>query len=258
MRRRSSPLRAATLVAIAAAGLLPLSACASGAGQPPPSGAHDPEVVAARAAAVAEEQDLLVAAALGEPITTSVQDTCKRGTYSAPWGPYDPYYWSCGHVTSRVVSTATVDPAQLIADYRAHLAEVGCTPDEAAFDMTAEYWQMYGVPGHNANGEAYTVDDLPGGTAVCADGRTVGVAFRSAAGFDTKTFFTYVEGDGETITDEPPDLAAIRDRAPELVVVLSTSTGYHSVLRKEPEPPSTPEPGYCACYSGSACDCPGG
>jgi hypothetical protein len=73
-------------------------------------------VVAARAAAVAEEQDLLVAASLGEPITTSVQDTCKRGTYSAPWGPYDPYYWSCGHVTSRVVSTATVDPAQLIAD----------------------------------------------------------------------------------------------------------------------------------------------
>jgi len=246
------------VLVIAIAGLLPLSACAVEAGGFPPSGAHDSDVVAARTAAAADEQDLLIAAALGEPISTSVQDTCARGSYSAPWGPYDPYYWSCRHMTSRVVSTGTADPAQLISAYRAHLFAVGCTPDEAAFDMTAEYWEMYGIPGHNANGEAYTVDDLPGGTALCNDGRSIGVAFRSAAGFDTTTFSTYAEGDGETMTNEPLDLSAIRARAPELVVVLNTGTGYHSVLRQEPETPSTLEPGYCACYSGSKCDCPGG
>lgn len=257
-RRRVPRFRAVLLSLIAVGALLPLSACASGSGHAPPSGAQDPEVVAARTAAAGAEDELLAAAAMGEVISTGVQDYCERGSYSAPWGPFDPYYWSCGHVTTRVVSTDTADPAALIAGYRARLGDIGCVPDEAAFDMTAQYWQMYGVPGHNANGDPYSVDDLPGGTAVCADGRSMGVAVRSAAGFDRGTFFTYAEGDGEKITDQRVDAALVHARAPELVVVLSTSTGYHSVLRNEPEPEDTPDRGYCACYSGSPCDCPGG
>ncbi|MFK4834324.1 hypothetical protein ACI3KY_01190 [Microbacterium sp. ZW T2_14] len=128
-----------------------LSGCAP-ASVSPPSGSHDPDVVAAREEVAAEQEGLLATAALGEPLSVGVQDYCKRGTYSAVWGPHDSYYWSCGRVTSWIVGTDTEDPAELIAAYRAHLTAIGCDPDEADFDMAAQYWAMYGIPGENANG----------------------------------------------------------------------------------------------------------
>lgn len=234
--------------------------CAIAPRELPPSGANEPDVVAAREEAAAAEETLLAKTAMGEPISKSVQDYCKSGTYSEPWGPRDPYYWSCGHVTSWVVGTDIGDPAELIAVYRAHLTSIGCEPSETDFDMAAQYWAMYGVPGENANGERYTVDDLPGASARCSDGTGVGIGFRSAAEFDASTLVTYYASDGEQIIDQPHNETAVRASGRALIVTLSTSTGYHYVLRgdSEPSPETTPEPQRCACYSGSECDCPGG
>lgn len=132
--------------------VLLMSGCAIAPHDDPPSGADEPNVVAAREEATAAEERLLAKTAMGELLSESVQDYCKSGTYSKPWGPRDPYHWSCGHVTSWVVGTDIEDPAELIAAHRAHLTSIGCEPSETDFDMVAKYWEKYGAPGENANG----------------------------------------------------------------------------------------------------------
>lgn len=248
------------MVAVMVASVLSMSGCAVVPGEFPPSGANEPDVVAAREEAAAAQGELLANAAMGEVISEAVLDYCRSGSYSEPWGPRDPYYWSCGHVTSWVVGTDSEDPGELIAAYRAHLASIGCEPSEADFDMTAQYWEMYGVSGQNANGERYTVDNLPSASARCPDGAGIGIGFRSAEEFDASTLVTYYAGDGEQIADQPHDQAAVRASGRALVVTLWTSTTYHDVPRggSDPSPETTPEPERCACYSGSECECPGG
>jgi hypothetical protein len=119
---------------------------------------------------------------------------------------------------------------------------------------------MYGVPGKNANGDPYTVDNLPGAGGHCADGTWVGLSFRSSAEFDASRLVTYTASDGEKIEDRPHDEAAVRSSGRALIVTLSTSTTYHDVPRggTDPTPDTTPEPPRCVCYSGGDCDCPGG
>ncbi len=211
--------------------LISTTGCASTSSDFPPSGAEEPEVVAASEQAASEQENLLKATALAEPISTSVQDYCASGSYSEPWGPRDPYYWSCGRVTSWVVGTEIQDPAELITAYRTHLISLGCEPSEADFEMTARYWEMYGVPGENANGERYTVDNLPTAGGYCADGAGISIGFRSAAGFDASTLVTYYASDGERILDQPHDESAVRALGSALVVTLSTR---HRIPRRAP------------------------
>lgn len=257
-RRRIA--RAVLSIAATLGVLLATSGCTIASGSFPPSGAEDPAVVTAREQAASEQEILLTTTAMSEPISTSVQDYCETGSYSEPWGPRDPYYWSCGRVTSWVVGTETHDPAELIMAYRARLISLGCEPSEADFEMTARYWEMYGIPGENANGERYTVDDLPGAGGNCEGGAWVGIGFGSAAEFDASTLVTYYASDGEKILDQPHDESAVHALGSALIVTLSTRTEYHYVPRggSEPSPSTTPEPLHCACYSGSQCDCPGG
>ena len=259
MRTHRSRLLAMGVAAISGLLLFATSGCSIAPREFPPSGANEPEVVAARQAAAAAEEELLAATALGEPISTSVQDYCQSGTYSEPWGPRDPYFWACGHVTSWVVGTDLQDPAELIAAYRAHFASIGCELSETSFDRTAEYWATYGVPGENSNGERYTVDNLPSAGALCSDGAEIGIGFRSGADFEASRLVRYYLSDGEQITDQPHDQAAVRANG-GLIVTLITGTPYHYVPRggTAPSGESTPEPQHCACYSGSECDCPGG
>src|SRR5688572_14873286 len=124
MSTRRAPGLAMLVAVSSALAVLVMTGCAPGS-EFPPSGSHEPEVVAAREKVAAEHEELLGMAALGGPLSVSIQDYCKSGTYSAVWGPHDPYYWSCGRATSWVVGTDTTDPAELIAAYRAHLTAIG-------------------------------------------------------------------------------------------------------------------------------------
>lgn len=246
------------LAVVCGSAALLMSGCASH--EFPPSGSDQPHVVAAREEAAAEQDALLAKAVMGERISVSVNDNCRIGTYSEPWGPRDNYYWQCVHTTSWVVGSDLVDAGELIEGYRAHLSETGCEPDAASFDQAARYWAMYGVTGQNVNGEPYTVDSLPGAGARCPDGTHIGIGFRSSAAFDVSKYVTFYASDGEEIESRPHDQVAIRTSGSELVVALSTSTTYHDVPRDNVQRSSetTPEPFRCACYSGSECDCPGG
>ncbi|PVW02964.1 hypothetical protein DEA06_14420 [Microbacterium sp. Gd 4-13] len=197
---------------------------------------------------------------MGEALSMGVRDGCESGTNSEPWGPRDYFYWRCNRTTSWVVRSDLGDPGEIIAAYRAHLAAIGCEPDPASFDMAAQYWALYGPTRQNANGEPYTVDDLPGAGANCTEDMQIGIGFRSSVGFDVAQYEHSYTSDGEEIEARNLDQTVIRSSGTEYIVTLSASTSYHQVLRSDPQPSdeSTPEPLPCACYSGSSCDCPGG
>lgn len=249
LRRRSS----GALVAVIAT-VLTLAACQS---QPfPPSGAHDPEVMAAREAAVAEERELLSELAMQQPLTEAATDYCDAGQNN--FKIRDPYFWTCGHSTIWVVPDAQTDPALLISAYRSHLETVGCEPDAADFGMASDYWATMGVAGENAHGEPYTVDSLPSASAICEDGRRIGIRFGTAAGVESdETLFAFAGS--EIIEQTPFDRAAIAASTTPLVVTLTVGTNYHYISRTkdiEESDPSTPP--VCVCHSGGSCDCPGG
>ena len=248
----------AGLVVLCAAALLALSGCGYSGGERPPSGAREPVAVAARVAAAATQEAHLRHAAAAEPISTSVDDNCEPGRFSAPWGPFDSYYWSCRRTTSWVVTSVFVDPGELIAAVRAHLATTECQPDVSSFDQVQQYWAMYGVRGHLDSGEAYTVNNLPSAVAQCPDGARIGIAFSSAAAFDASKYLNLNASEGEIIEAKPHDQTAVHTSDSELILVMSTDINYYSVPRSKPELEPTRDPNWCACYSGSECDCPGG
>lgn len=258
MGTRVGGRRAVLIAAGAVSLLLSTAGCALTSPEFPPSGAREPDVVAAREAAAAALETLLATAAMGEPLSTSVQDSCRPGSYSVPWGPFDSYFWLCEHQTSWVVAAGSADPAEVIAAYRSHLAATECEPDASDFDAVASDWEAYGIPGQLDSGEPYTVDDLRIASARCSNGALVGIRFGSAAGFDSSTLWMS-SAENEQIIDRPHDENLIHARGAELIVTLSVSTRYHEVSRgSEPSPASTPEQSRCACYSGSPCECPGG
>lgn len=198
---------------------------------PPPSGSQDPLVVAAREQIAKDQSKILTAAALQEPLSISVDDGCIRGQHSAPWGPFDGYYWQCRYATSWVVSSELVDPALLIEAYRTHLSTVDCEPDVAAFDQVESYWQMYGTTGRLDTGETYTVDSLPPATAQCPDGARIAVTFGSSAAYEPPELIGIAEYEGEQVDVRPHDLDAIRGSGSPLVVTLSMWGIYHEVSR---------------------------
>lgn len=255
--RGSVALRWSVASAAVVLGLF-MAGCAYAPESQPPSGADEPEVVAARGEAAEMQSALLEKAAMSPLLSVSVDDSCQSGSYSAPWGPFDLYYWKCEYWTSVVVGSDIADAGELIATYRAHLGSIGCEPDPAEFDQVEGYWAMYGVRGHLDDGEPYTVDDLPSAAAQCPDGRQVFIGFRSSAAFDAE------EGANlwadEVIESRPHDQEAVRASGSPNVVVLSMRTTYHVVERfaEERFTEETPAPERCSCYSGSECDCPGG
>lgn len=258
MSMRGSVVFRWSLASACAALMLLVAGCGPAPEPIPPSGADEPEVVAAREEVAASQEALLAKAAMGEPISVSVDDSCRRGTYSSPWGPFDDYHWQCGYRTSVIVGSDLPDAGALIAAYRAHLGSIGCEPAVGDFDLIEGYWEMYGVRGHLDSGEPYTVDDLPDAAAQCSDGRRVFIGFRSSAGFDAADYENLYAD--EVIENRLPDQAAVRASGRPLVVVLTMDTTYHVVSRFEEEPSTgpTPDPLHCSCYSGSVCDCPGG
>ncbi|MFS0712938.1 hypothetical protein ABC195_03585 [Microbacterium sp. 2P01SA-2] len=220
---------------------------------------YDPYTVAQRADAAAAADQVLARAAEGTVLATQVTDVCSPGQKN--WWVQDLSAWTCTRSSRWVVAAGSDDPGQAIADYRAHLTEAGCTVDEATFGMVERYWADYGVAGQNANGDPYTVDDLPSASASC-DSEQLGIAFRTP-------------GDVETSAPSPAsqrvveysalDLDAVNRSGAPLVVVIGTSRSYHSVSwdgsisgKDEDAEESDLPPGWCACYSGSKCDCPGG
>jgi hypothetical protein len=258
MSIRGSGVRRTSIIALCAAALVVMSGCA--APELSPSGPDEPEVVAAREGLAQRQDSILTSVAMGTPLSVSVNDACDRGSYSAPWGPFDDYDWQCGRWTSWVVGSDIVDPGALIAAYRAHLSEAGCEPDVSTFDQVTGYWATYGVAGHLDSGEPYTVDSLPDASAQCPDGTQIGITFGSSAAFDASEDATFSVDEGEVVEARPHDQNAVRTSGGELIVVLGTNSVYHVVPRGGPEPSSdtTPRPLPCACYSGSECDCPGG
>lgn len=235
-----------------------LAGCGLASDPPPPSGADEPEAVAAREEAAETQGEILEKVAMSAPISVSVDDSCRRGSYSVPWGPFDDYYWTCEYRTTVVVGSDVTDAGELIAAYRTHLGSIGCEPDVAEFDQVEGYWAMYGVRGHLDDGEPYTVDDLPSADAQCADGERVFIGFRSSAGFDVEVGANLWAD--EVIESRPHDQDAVRASGSPNVVVLSMRTTYHVVPRfvEERSTETTPAPPHCSCYSGSVCDCPGG
>lgn len=245
--RRSAVVGSAALSAI-----LLLSGCGLLAPSPPlPSGAQDPDVVAARERSDEEQVAVLERIAGREPLSARRVDSCGRGQDN--WWVRDGYDWRCVRSVSWVLADSTADPAALITEWRSRLVEVGCEPDEAEFDMVESYWQMFGVPGENSNGDPYTIDDLPSASAWCGTAR-VGIGFSTPRTVNVDSAGAYVD---EVITDEPHDVTSIRGSFEPHVVILGTNENYHSVPGYEAPKPEVDD-GYCACYSGGTCDCPGG
>lgn len=251
--------RRAVIAAVCAAVALTLASCASGTGGSAPSGAHDPNTVAAREALAQAQESVLTATALGEPVSKSIDDVCEHGSYSAPWGPFDSYAWQCERWTSWVVSTDLADAGVLIDAYRTHLVEAGCAPDEAEWDMLTSYWTQYGIPGQNVHGDTYTVDNLPGASAICAPYGSVYLRISTPVGVEPP-LRSYAEPQDQAIEFIAHDGEAIAASGSSLVVELSTGAWYHDVPRggTAPSHDTTPEPLPCTCHSGSDCDCPGG
>jgi hypothetical protein len=244
---------------VCGAAMLVLTACGSPNDSTAPSGADDPRTVAAREALAADQESALDAAALGEPVSKSIDDVCEHGSYSVPWGPFDSYDWQCERWTSWVVTTEITDAGVLIEAYRTHLLEAGCTPDEAEWDMLASYWNQYGIPGENDHGDPYTVDNLPGASALCPSHGNVFLRFSTPGGLEP-ALHSYAEPQDEAIEFLAHDGGAIAASGSALVIELSTRDWYHDVPRggTAPSHDTTTEPLPCMCHSGSDCDCPGG
>ena len=187
--------------------------------------------MAAREQLAADQHEILTVAALEKPLSISVDDGCIRGSYSAPWGPFDGYHWQCRLATSWVVGSVLEDPALLIEAYRAHVSAIGCEPDTAAFDQVTSYWQMYGVTGQTDTGEPYTVDSLPPANAWCPDGVQLALTFGSSAAFELPDLIGVAEYEGEQIEVRAHDLAAVQGSESTLVVTLSMWDVYHEVPR---------------------------
>jgi hypothetical protein len=253
MKMQRTPLAVLSLATFA------LTGCGIVSTSFPDSGSAEPAAVAHREEAAAEQLIALQTAAMSEPLTERVFDFCRSGERTI-W-VQDISAWSCDHSTAWAVPADTSDPAVLIDNYEAHLTAVGCEPDAADFGMARDYWATYGVPGVFPDGAPYTVDDLVGVSAQCG-GHQVGIGFHSAGALiPDGTESTYP--DLEVVENGRFDRDAILAHPATLYAVLSVTDNYHWVdwdgtHYPQPKETEAPDSGYCACYSGGTCDCPGG
>ncbi|MGR6743377.1 hypothetical protein ACU6RU_15190 [Microbacterium sp. F1-18] len=192
---------------------LTMTACSQGRIDPQE---YAPYTVAQRADAEAAAEAALSRAADGAVLTEQTMDGCSQGQKN--WWVQDGSAWTCARSLQWVVAAASGDPAEVIAGYRAHLAEAGCMLDEASFGMVESYWADYGVAGQNGNGDPYTVDDLPSASATC-DNRQVGIDFRTPGGVELTSL---PRSPLLVVECEPFNLQAVSDAGTPLVAVLGT------------------------------------
>ncbi|WJM15303.1 hypothetical protein [Microbacterium arborescens] len=254
MARRPRRLFVATVGCVVL--VLAMAACSQGRVDPQE---YDPYTVAQRADAAAAAEAALSRAAGGVVLTTETTDVCSPGRRN--WWVQDLSAWTCSRSSRWLVAAASGDPGEVIAGYRAHLTDAGCTVDESSYGMVERYWADWGVAGMYQNGEPYTVDDLPSAFAMC-DNQSVGIAFRTPAAVRAPA---PALSSTLVIEYDAFELEAVTGAGIPFVVVLRTSRGYHSVDwtgeisgKDEDDAESDFPPGWSDCYSGSDCDCPGG
>jgi hypothetical protein len=228
---------------------LMVSACSQGRVDPQE---HDPYTVAQRADASAAAEAALSRAAGGAVLATETSDVCSPAEKN--WWVEDLSAWTCSRSSRWVVAATSGDPGDVIAGYRAHLTQAGCTLDEASYGMVERYWADYGVAGEYENGDPYTVDDLPSASAMC-DTETVGIDFRTPAAVQAAAS---APSSSLIIENDALELEALTSAGTPLVVVLGTSRSYHSVswmgeISGKDEDDAEPDfpTGWCARHSGA-------